>query len=509
MEPRVKLHEILPLMTKLYLNRTVSSFIKDVRINDEQEMRDIILRNEAEFYNEERVERNLDFLEDERNVDVLNEIILITLVQRDNYLATYDELIEDVLAFEKQVLNDAQDAGFLKLYVPDTARDVYLPVLKAAWEKDESLNSHEKNILEVLRKRLRLSRRHHRLIETQIGRFPQSGNNLHTSRHIEESLRDLQMKGIVLRFKTDEEYFVIPSEIAHVVRYQVGGELKAEGYRLLLERLRVNQLKQILSEWGVPTGGAKSELVENIVRYEILPSLALDILTSAELTEVLRGVEGVRISGTKEEKIGTLIDHFESVVTLVSSDVMDERALYFDHYHALATRDYKVLRGNDVIGKDVDVERYFEEATKYLFEVKFNMELRHLDGSKRADGSIQYNAKEVFLWDNKSTEQPYRFPAEHYDQFLGYIESDRIRPTAFLVIVGEVHDDAALHAHKLKAHSRTDTDVAIIRAEDLKFVAETWKEHSDKKEPVFNLQVFNMTGILDRKTLINRMSWAL
>ena len=57
----MKLQEILPLMTKLYLNRTVGSFIKDVRINDEDEMRSLILRNQAEFYNEERVKRLFRF----------------------------------------------------------------------------------------------------------------------------------------------------------------------------------------------------------------------------------------------------------------------------------------------------------------------------------------------------------------------------------------------------------------------------------------------------------------
>src|SRR5699024_10580884 len=93
-EASMKLQEILPLMTKLYLNRTVGSFIRDVRINDEQEMRSIILRNQAEFFNEDRVKRNLDFLEDDRNIDVLNELICISLVQRPNYLATYDELLE-------------------------------------------------------------------------------------------------------------------------------------------------------------------------------------------------------------------------------------------------------------------------------------------------------------------------------------------------------------------------------------------------------------------------------
>src|SRR5699024_6654436 len=84
-----------------------------------------------------------------------------------------------------------------------------------------------------------------------------------------------------------------------------------------------------------------------------------------------------------------------------------------------------------------------------------------------------------------------------------------IRPTAFLVVVGDVDEAAELNAHKLKARSRTDTDVAVICARDVKFVAENWRDYSSKRDPVFDLQVFNMTGILDRRTLTNRMKWAL
>src|SRR5690625_3691554 len=55
----MKLENILPKMSKLYLNRVVSSFLKDVRIEDEDEMRAIVLRNASEFQNAERIKRSL------------------------------------------------------------------------------------------------------------------------------------------------------------------------------------------------------------------------------------------------------------------------------------------------------------------------------------------------------------------------------------------------------------------------------------------------------------------
>src|SRR5699024_8401973 len=126
--------------------------------------------------------------------------------------------------------------------LPEESAQIYEAVLDAAWAKDDSLNSHEKNILEVLRIKLGLSRQHHRLVESKIGRFPREGNKPYSLRQVENALRDLQQKGILLRFKTEDEYFVIPEEIVRTVRYARGGELKVSAFNTLLSQLRVSQL---------------------------------------------------------------------------------------------------------------------------------------------------------------------------------------------------------------------------------------------------------------------------
>src|SRR5699024_4630763 len=184
--------------------------------------------NQSTLKPEEPVKRNLDFLEDERNIGVLNELICICLVQSPQYLTTYDQLVNDVLEFEERVLEDAADADYVSTSIPREPYRLYLPVLPDAWEKDESLNAPEKHILDALRAQLRLSRRHHRLIESKIGRFPQNNNKLHSARQIDEALRHLQMKGLLLRFKSDHEYFVIPEEMASIVRYESGAESNGE-----------------------------------------------------------------------------------------------------------------------------------------------------------------------------------------------------------------------------------------------------------------------------------------
>src|SRR5699024_10605503 len=102
----MRVEDILPKMSKMYLNRTLSSFLKDVIITDVDEMRKVILKNISEFKNEERVRRNLDFTDDERNVDVLNELALLCLVERSQYIATYSELVMDIEALERRIVED-------------------------------------------------------------------------------------------------------------------------------------------------------------------------------------------------------------------------------------------------------------------------------------------------------------------------------------------------------------------------------------------------------------------
>src|SRR5699024_11485166 len=84
-------------------------------------------------------------------------------------------------------------------------------------------------------------------------------------------------------------------------------------------------------------------------------------------------------------------------------DPSDERACLYDFYEELASRDYKTLRVNKVIEKDISIDNYFEEATKYIFERKLNKNLMLMEGTRHADGKIQFSSTEVLLWDNKST----------------------------------------------------------------------------------------------------------
>ncbi|MFD1038972.1 SAP domain-containing protein [Virgibacillus byunsanensis] len=503
------LQDILPKMSKLYLGRIVDSFLRDVRMDTEEEMREVIIRNVDEFQNKERVKRNLIFSSEIRDIALLNEMILLSLMEKQGYVLSESDLFKEVEKLETEIVKQSADDEYMKTAIPKEDERIYSAVLMEAWKKDDSLNTHEINILNVLRKELELSKRDHYLLESRIGRFPQKGNKLHTTKQIEKSLRNLQSRGLILRFREDTSYYIIPKEIARVVRYEMGGELRNEVYETLLGDLNVNQLKVILNNLNIYTGGKKNDLVERILKHNILPSTALNIFGTRDLSDILKNLEGAKISGTKGERVQNIIDYYENISTPTLTDPTDNRSRLYDFYEELASRDYKALRVNKVIDKDLDVEKYFEEATRYLFEKKLGIELVDMKGSKHADGKVSYSSKEVILWDNKSTEKPYTFSEDNFNQFLGYIRSDEMRVTTFLVVVHDYTKEAVAQAQKLKAFSEEDTDVALIKSSDLKYVAEEWKRYSDQKNPEFNLQVFNLTGELTRNLLMSRMSWAI
>jgi len=502
------LQDILPKMSKLYLGRIVDSFLKDVHMETEEEMREVILKNIDEFQNKERVKSYLDFSNESRDVTLLNELVLMSLMEKEGYLLSEVDLYKEVEDMEKNILKQSGDDEYINRFIPSEVKRIYTAILDVAWKKDESLSDDEINILTALRKELDLSKREHYLLESRIGRFPQKGNKLHTHQQISRSLINLQTRGLILRFRDDTSYYIIPKDIARILRYEMGGELRNEVYQTLLSDLNVTQLREILQQLDFNVSGVKETLVTRIVEHNILPSIALKVFSSKELSDILRQLEGTKISGTKREKVQSIIDYYEMLSTPTSTDPTDERARLYDFYEELACRDYKTLRINKVIDKDVQVDNFFEDATRYIFEKKLGLDLVEMVGTRRVDGKVQFNNKDVLLWDNKSTEEPYTFPEKHFNQFLRYIRSEEMRVTSFLVIVHDYTKEAVAQAQKLKAFSEQDTDVALIKASELMYVAEQWTNYSNQKHPVFNLQVFNITGELSRNMLLSRMEWA-
>src|SRR5699024_10322871 len=131
-----------------------------------------------------------------------------------------------------------------------------------------------------MRNEKEISKREHYLLERRIGRFPQKGNKLHSHQQISRSLINLQTRGLILRFRDDTSYYIIPKDIARILRYEMGGELRNEVYETLLNDLSVTQLREVLHHLSFNVSGVKEALVGRIIEHNILPSTALKVFSS-------------------------------------------------------------------------------------------------------------------------------------------------------------------------------------------------------------------------------------
>ena len=294
------------------------------------------------------------------------------------------------------------------------------------------------------------------------------------------------------------EAIVAPSRRALAV------ELSAGSWSRLLSKLAQGQLATMLSAAGLPKSGTKEDQKERVQAAGIRPSEALDSLSNQDLYDICKALPGAKVSGSKQERIDRLIDYFATLITKEVPAEVSRRELYYRYLVELAHRDRESLLANAVIKKDLDMERAFEEGTRFLMTEKLEVELLPMQGNDHPDGSFRLKrSKDLLMWDNKSKESVYDFPAAHVKQFKRYIRDSQERVSCFLIIVPDIGDNAEMTAQRLKVESGSDTDVALITAENLVWIAEEWRSHS--KGGSFDPEVFNHTGLLTRKMLDQRM----
>lgn len=434
-----------------------------------------------------------------RSNRILTNEILRNLLETNDSTCTEDTLFSSIQEYEKKVIEKSKATDTLNL-LEEKDTEIYGTVLEVALE-DNIVTRDEYSLLEKLREKLNISRYHCRLIEAQLGKFPKSGNSVHDRSEFDEALKYLQSKGILFycNIDVDENMVVIPKEIRSGVKIFLGFEMRTESHQLLHAEIRKDQLQKIARYFELSPYGNKMQLSNRIIEAGCKPSEQLRCLGNEEIYEICKKLKGVHVSGSKERKIKNIINYYDSLNLLKPQDSEDPRAKYYQYLEKLAARDNKELYRIKLIRKDKDMESYFEEGTRYLFEKKLGCQLIEFSGTDHADGGVSFPNKNLLLWDNKSAEKQYFFPESDYNQFRKYINNSEKRVNVFLIIVPEIGKDAELKAIRLKQATKTDTDVALITATDLKYVAENWKKL--QKKEVFNLNVFNTSGILDRKKL--------
>lgn len=498
----MKVSEAVQEMTKSYLQRIIDSFAKDFPKSDEDRAREIILRNLEELTDPERIVGALE-IRGPFSEQILLAVILEALVNRPNCTASEAELVEEVTGLEQRVLDLAQGPDALRYEDPRSV-DVMRAVMEVALE-DAQLSNEELHLIRRLREKLGVTQQGKHVILAQLNHFPRAGNAIHTASDLRDALIDLQRRGVLFYCnKLDGGKYVVPEEVVGAVKTALGIELGGQAFRKLLGVLTREQLALILDSERLPRSGRKEEQQERIIEAGIKPSAALNVLSNQDLYDICAALPGAKVSGNKGDRVTRIIEYFDN---LVVHDVREEASpgeRFYRYLVELASRDRENLLANKIISKDLEMERAFEEGTRYLFTEKLHLELEPMAGSDHCDGCMRFGrSRDLFMWDNKSKESVYTFPPAHLQQFKRYIRDAHDRVSCFLVIVPEIGEGAEMNAARLKVESGTDTDVALITAEDLVWVADQWSARGNGAP--FNLDVFNITGILTRQVLEGRM----
>jgi hypothetical protein len=465
------------------LKRVASAYVIDYRNLTDEEIKQALIKTAPQYYFPANLEKTLReaFFNENRDVGAISSLILkLVLLHKDEFMCPKRELEDEIISWEQSIVDRSNEDFFKKGGAKGKSVELLSFVVETAWGSNNQISVDEKNLIEKLRERLKISESEYSIIEAKLGKFPKPGNQVHTRGEIDDARRFLQFKGVLFSIRDGEgvDFDVIPEEIAMALRKLLGLELRRHGYQELARSKFVRSkahLTETLTKCGIEVEGQPTvDELQAMVMEQIKPSVLLGGLSPKDglPMEVLsRWCDelGLNVSGLKAERIERIIGYYDKLLEK-SDSVDDAREVWYQYFAEFAGRKLEFLRGQQLIDKDLDVEHRFEEATNYLFEKKFLHKPLTQVGSNHPDGVLSYR-DELIQWDNKSKETPVNLK-DHLKQFDGYVRSAEKKVACFLVIAPDFTAESSLLAMQYRVEN--GTTITLITAEELKLLAEKW-----------------------------------
>ena len=508
----MKIEDLIDNMSKSYLEKIVKSFTTGYyQKEDESGYREQIKNNVDHLAKPDTIENSIkSFLATSKHPyqeSLLSQFVLEAFLKSQDFTLSESEVIEMVISHEKDIIEKSASSDNFR-HISEKSQSLFEILLETALE-DESISEDEMHLIKAVRKKLGMHETDHYLIQARLNSFPRSGNVIHSHDEIIQVLNSLQKAGVIFYGnKLKPQAYVLPEELIAGVKNYLGIELIKDKFKDLLDCLTMSELKDVLNHLNLRVSGIKDELLQRILITGIQPSEVLNQLDNQRLSDLCRSLPELKVSGTKDEKVSRIIRYFDQLANISNAVSEDSRETYYNYFEFLARLDMANLLSKKIIKNESDAANAFEKATHYLFETKLNHKPELLKGSENPDGCLKFNARgDLMFWDNKAfMHGKYNFPNDHLRQFKRYIMDSDVRGervNCFLIIVPDVDDSAKLNTLKLKHESGTDTDIAIITASNLKWLAEEWSSKNSGKP--LNLEVFNDTGILSKEELKERL----
>jgi hypothetical protein len=504
----MKLAEVLPRLSLRDLRRAADAWGVDVLQHDDpQEHVNQILSASDQFISGGVLEPNVRLADLPYHTRAMAKLALRELLDEPGYSSPVDRFHERLITDEQRFLEYARDPHALK-HLDRKTVDLYRAVLRAFW--DGGKDRADTRLLEVLRNELGITRRDHRVIEVQLGFFPSATGGAHTGPEVEEALHHLLRKGLTLIYRSEDgtRWYVVPEEIAGYLRSTLHIELRAPQYRALMQHLPVRTLRDALAAARQPFAGTREFLTDRLIDGYVSPTEPLRLLSQEELDALLAHLP-VRQDGSREIRVRNVIRYFDQLaVDAPAGASADPIATYLHNYQALARRQYNALRAAGVISKDKDVDRAFELATVRLFQSLLGYALEPYEGSNHPDGrALVDDPHRVLLWDCKSCETDYALTDRLSRQFLAYATAASPAVASPLLVIAPAFSEGSVDAIvRLKVQCPPGTEIALITADDLLWLAERWsKRGPEQGRRSLPWEVLATTGLLDRTILQKRL----
>jgi len=494
----MKIADVLPELTIQPLRRFADAWdVSRIKSDKRDVFEQAILGEVSRIDTEEAVLHRLATFE--RELDYVRrtsaEMLLRLMLDEPGYvIADECELIKDAVAADAAFFEYARGSASTR-HLDERTIDIYQSVLEVAWENKVSFDEHQ--LIKRLQRKLNIARRDHRVIEIKVARTSPIG-----PQEAEQALRDLSYHGFVCRFKRGgHTQAALPEEIALRLRGIYGISLQSSAYRNLAAKLPTAVIRETLQQSNQPAVSLKKEfLIERLIDGDVPPAALLEHLDNDALDELFANFPDEKRPAMRAVKIRHLISHFERFSKPPPPPDQDPDRTYYDYLVELASRQYGVLRAASVIEQDQNVDRAFERGVRYAFSNLLGHPAIRFTGSAHADGGVVAKRGRMVMWDCKSALKPYALTEAKCAQFLQYVRKEDPNVVCpFLVFSGGFTSDSGARALALKAKCPRGTEIALMTAVDLKWLADKWsKEYPGKRLP---LDVLAHTGLLNTEIL--------
>lgn len=447
--------------------------------------------------------------------------ILRQLIQQSDYNMEKSELIDTVQNWQRDLIEAHDENSF-----PET--DDLLHIAQAAVDYKNQIDDSELHMVfsyfELHNSAHDSKHEYYTWFDffqrlSALDRFPKvsrSDSPEHARDTIEKGIWSLQEQALI--YEVDDpnykELVGIPKDYIDEMQDWLYYEMSDENYRQMLETLEVFDQRSILIEarecFGV-TGknyGKNENRRENIVQAGVYPSeLLREVVPKDALKDIVDkyGLDAHKLK--TEEMVSATIEYFEQSQKSVKEG-QPKVDLYLEAYGDIADGavtdvppQLQDLVDTDNLSEKLDV--LFEDATGEIFREVLNLEGTNQLGQQAtgvvADGEIKQNGQWL-LWDNKRRRQEFRLGSDTRSKIKTYIDTKGEQHDVewFLIIAPDFTDQAASNA--LQLEMQVGTDIRLVRAEDLKALAELWRENYAANERELPLSVFTGSEIFDVET---------